>query len=75
MFNPIFSRPYNFVPATPENELGEKDQQQSFEDIVDETSIFDTASISDFDVKIIADKISTKLVKLIEQQLQEPLKA
>lgn len=73
MYNPLLSRPYGVTQILPDNDQGET-EQPAFEDVMDDASIIEATTISDFDIKVIADKISTKLAKLVEEQLQEPVK-
>jgi hypothetical protein len=71
MYNPIMANtPYSIMPIFPETEVPERDAQP-LEDIVDDPCILQSQIINDFDIKTIADRISSKLVKIVEQQLQE----
>jgi hypothetical protein len=70
MFSPILSNiSFNMNQVFLENEP--EANQHQFEDLVNDPCILEEKNLSDFEIRVITDKISNKLIKLVEQQLQE----
>jgi hypothetical protein len=75
MFNPVFNiSPFVIGHIHDENDLLPNEPQQ-FEDIAEDPCDVEQYLTNEYDIKAIADKISSKLVKIVEQQLHSQANA